>query len=148
MSDTSEAGSLLLVEAGATVPGWLDLASVDCLDQQEHEDCEAFAERSLSWVACHPAVSTVVVALRGAPASGLDERVQNLGSRLVDALGSRPKARLLFGAPADTPERQRRRILGLTAELAQRAERASACVVGAHFSANPPSSGRIPIVRT
>jgi hypothetical protein len=146
LSQNEEDRYLLLVEAGAEVPGWLDLAKVDRLDQRDLERHVEFVERSVRWLRTNPMVNTVVVALRIAPAVGLEERVHVLGTNLVAALDGRPKARLLFGAPADSPERQRRRLLGLAAALAQNEEGQRPCIVGAHFEANSPSSSKIPVL--
>jgi hypothetical protein len=141
---------VLLVEIGATVPNWLEHQlehyDVACLEQGASESYAAFVERSSSWLSEHTNVNTVVVALDGHNLQDLEERVHRLGRSLAGPLSERPRARLLFGAPADVPERQRRQILGLTAELAQPGPGnpgTSACIVGAHFSANPPSSSKI-----
>ncbi len=139
---------LLLVETGAESPGWLDQARIECLEQHYSELYLSFVERSAQWLLAHPSVETVVVALCISSTEDLEGRVQAMGARLVAALDGRPRARLLFGAPSDTPERQRRRLLSLTAELAQHEERQRPCIIGAHFSANCPSSSRIPVTST
>lgn len=146
LSETEEANYLLLVEAGAEVPGWLDVSKIERLDQHEDEFHDHFVARSATWLESHPSVNTVVVALGISSAEGMEQRVQSLGTKLVSALVGRARARLLFGAPSETPERQRRKLLGLAAQLAQHEEGPQPCIVGAHFAATPPSSSRIPIV--
>jgi hypothetical protein len=145
LSETEEGQCLLLVEAGAKAPDWLDPAKVACLDQRVREVHRDFVERFTDWLARHPSVNTVVVALCASPAQNIEERAQVLGTELVAVLDGRPKARLLFGAPSDIPERQRRRLLGLTAKWARHGAGQRACIIGAHFSAHPPSSSKIPI---
>jgi hypothetical protein len=145
LSETEEGQCLLLVEAGAKAPSWLDLTGVECLDQRACEVPLDFVGRFTDWLARHPRVNTVVVALCGSPAQDLKERARVLGTELVAALDGRPKARLLFGAPSDIPERERRRLLGLTAELAQHEAGQRVCIIGAHFAAQSPSSSKIPV---
>jgi len=147
LTDPDGAHFLLLIELGAQDPSWLDSSAVHRLDQGANESPSDFIDRALSWLKPNPGISTVVVALRTDSTPGLEERVQSQGQRLVAALDSRPRARLLFDAPSCTSERQRHRLLGLTADLAQHEAGQRACVVGAHFSANPPSSSRIPALR-
>jgi hypothetical protein len=142
-----DATHLLLVETGAKVPDWLDLSQTGRLDQGAVESQLDFVERSSRWLVTHPTVNTVVVALSTDSDANLEARVQILGAKLVVTLVDRPKARLLLSAPPNTSERMRHRLLGLTAALAQHEDGQRACVVGAHFSASPPSSGRLPVSR-
>ncbi|HEY5954982.1 MAG TPA: hypothetical protein VIV60_00465 [Polyangiaceae bacterium] len=148
MSENPESPCLLLVELGATVPNWLERKNVACLEQGSSESHGAFADRASRWLTEHTVINTVIVALHCNTVHGLEERVRCIGKNVTRTLRKRPRARLLFGAPADVPERQRRQILGLTAELAQPdpdSKSSNACIVGAHFSANPPSSSKIPL---
>lgn len=145
MSESEDSSHLLLVETGAEVPSWFDLSRIDCLDQHYCELYLSFVSRSEEWLRAHASVETVVVALCISSAEDLEDRVQVMGTRIVNALNGRPRARLLFSAPSDTPDPQRRRLLGLAATLVQHEERQRPCIVGAHFSANCPSSSRIPV---
>jgi hypothetical protein len=146
LSEKLDPSHLLLVETGAEVPGWLDSSRLECLEQHYSELYLSFIRRCADWLCAHPSVQTVVVALCISSAEDLDDRVQAIGARLVSALRGRPRARVLFSAPSDTPEPQRRRLLSATAGLAQHEDSLGSCIVGAHFSASSPSSSRIPVI--
>lgn len=146
MSEKLDPSQLLLVETGAEVPGWLDPSRIECLNQHYSELYLSFVHRCADWLCAHPPVQTVVVALCISSAEDLEDRVHAIGARLVGALRGRPRARLLFSAPSDTPEPQRRRLLSSAAGLAQHEDSRGPCIVGAHFSANSPSSSRIPVI--
>jgi hypothetical protein len=145
--DPIDASVLLLVEYGAKVPAWLESVQTTQLNQCAAESASVFVERSAKCLSAAPTIRTVVVALSAESNVDLEERIQVHGRRLVELLAGRARARLLFDAPSETSERQRRRLLGLTAELAQCEDSQQTCVVGAHFSAQPPSSSKIPIHR-
>jgi hypothetical protein len=145
LSESQNSSHLLLVETGAEVPGWFDSSRLECLDQHYAELYLSFVGRSADWLRAHPSVETVVVALCVGSTQDLEHRVQAMGAELVAALNGRARARLLFSAPSDTPDPQRRRLLGLAAELAQHEDGQRPCIVGAHFSASCPSSSRIPV---
>ena len=136
---------LLLVESDAEVPGWVSSEQIDYLDQQANEPQQTFVGRSVYWIAEHPEVSTVIVALSLAEPQMLEQHVRTHGERIAAALDGRTKARLLFSAPAELSEPVRRRLLALIATMAQHDNGCRACIIGAHFSAAPPSSARIPI---
>lgn len=138
---------LLVIESGAEEPMWVASARIACLDQQADESLPQLVERSAGWILQHSSVNTVVVALAisSSGSEDLEHRVSSHGERLVSALDRRAAARLLFSAPASISEPTRRRLLNLIANLAQQEKGQHACIIGAHFSASPPSSTRIPI---
>ena len=136
---------LLLIELDAEEPMWVASPRIACLDQRANETLLQFIERSSVWICQHSSITTVVVALAVSSheSENLEQRVLAHGERIVSDLGRRAAARLLFSAPASISESTRRRLLALIASLAQQEKGHHACIVGAHFSASPPSSTRI-----
>lgn len=136
---------LLLIELDAEEPMWVASARIACLDQQANESLSEFVERSSVWIRQHSSITTVVVALAVSSneSESLEQRVMAHGERIVSDLDRRAAARLLFSAPAFISESTRRRLLALIASLAQQEKGQHACIVGAHFSASPPSSSKI-----
>lgn len=145
MSELEVATSLLLIESDAEEPAWVTSAQIECLEQNVDEPLTAFIERSGKYIVDRPALNTVVVALsmNSTGTFDLDARVRICGAGLLPCLQRRTKVRLLFSAPPHTIEAQRRRLLGLITNLTAAEKGHYSCIIGAHFSASPPSSSRI-----